>query len=206
MIQVQRWAVMRPNEVCRMRVENIDMSRKDGVWLYRPPKHKGTWRGHGKAVPFGKPEQALMAPYLEGKTPDRAVFSPKTTKAEKEEQFVQAKLEKGIKHVKRIRWKKEAISKEPQEHYSSRTYARAIERAIKQANRNLPPDQQIPHWTPYQLRHSGITELVFENDGNAEIARAVAGQRTISVTQGYNHADLDIAIEQAKKRESKKKR
>jgi hypothetical protein len=34
-----------------------------------------------------------------------------------------------------------------------------------------------------------------------EIARAVAGQRSVAVTQGYNHADLDIAVEQAKKRE-----
>ena len=39
MVQVQRWAVMRPNEVCRMRVGDIDMSRKDGIWLYCPPDH-----------------------------------------------------------------------------------------------------------------------------------------------------------------------
>jgi hypothetical protein len=42
--------------------------------------------------------------------------------------------------------------------------------------------------------------LVAEHDGNLDVARAVAGQKSISVTQGYNHADLKIAIEQAKKR------
>ena len=31
MVQVQRWATMRPSEVCRMRVGDIDMSRKDGI-------------------------------------------------------------------------------------------------------------------------------------------------------------------------------
>jgi len=67
MVQVQRWAVMRPNEICRMRVGDIDMSRKDGIWLYSPPDHKGTWRGHGRIIPLGKPEQALILPYLEGK-------------------------------------------------------------------------------------------------------------------------------------------
>jgi site-specific recombinase XerD len=64
----------------------------------------------------------------------------------------------------------------------------------------LPQDQQIPHWFPYQLRHAGVTELVAEHDGNLDVARAVAGQKSISITQGYNHADLKIAIEQAKKR------
>ena len=87
-----------------------------------------------------------------------------------------------------------------QVYYSSQSYARSIERAIKKANRRLPEDQQIPHWFPYQLRHAGITELIAEHDGDRDIARAVAGQKSINITQGYNHADLRIAIEQAKKR------
>jgi integrase len=86
------------------------------------------------------------------------------------------------------------------DHYTSTTYADVIKKAIKKANRSLPKDQQIPHWTPYQLRHAGVTKLVFENNGGCNIARAVAGQKSIDITQGYNHADLEIAIEQAKKR------
>jgi integrase len=201
MVQVQRLATMRPNEVCRMKVGDIDMSRKDGIWLYNLPKHKGTWRGHKKIVPLGKPEQTLILPYLEGKKPGQAVFSPKT-----------AMLEKKIKDAKRRRTKvppsqillAEERAANPkrglQEHYSSRSYARSIERAIAAANKKLPKDQQIPHWTPYQLRHAGITELIAEHDGDRDIARAVAGQKSINITQGYNHADLRIAIEQAKKR------
>jgi hypothetical protein len=42
--------------------------------------------------------------------------------------------------------------------------------------------------------------LIAEHDGDRDIARAVAGQKSINITQGYNHADLRIAIEQAKKR------
>ena len=74
MVQVQRWATMRPGEVCRMRVGDIDMSRKDGIWLYQPPQHKGSWRGHGRIVPLGQSEQQLLRPYLEGKQPDDSVF------------------------------------------------------------------------------------------------------------------------------------
>jgi integrase len=86
------------------------------------------------------------------------------------------------------------------EQYDPKSYCDAIARAIVRANRSLPDDQKIPHWTPYQLRHAGVTELVAENDGNLDVARAVAGQKTIDITQRYNHADLRIAIEQAKKR------
>jgi site-specific recombinase XerD len=148
-----------------MKVEDIDMSRNDGIWLYYPTKHKGTWRGHGRIVPLGKPEQAVILPYLEGKSPEQTVFCTQRGKQ-----------------------------------YTSKMYRRLIEVSIQKANRSLPKKQQIPHWTPYQLRHAGVTKLILKNDGDRDIARAVAGQKSIGVTQGYNHADLKIAIEQAKKR------
>ena len=201
MVQVQRWATMRPNEVCRMRVGDIDMSRKDGIWLYKQPKHKGAWRGHKRIVPLGKPEQSLILPYLEGKSADQAVFSPKTAVLERKTRDA---ARRKTKHQPSQVLRAEMFAANPKrrdhEHYSSRSYARSIERAILKANRHLPLDQQIPHWFPYQLRHAGVTELVAEHDGNLDIARAVAGQKSISVTQGYNHADLRVAIEQAKKR------
>jgi integrase len=186
MVQVQRWAVMRPNEVCRMRVCDIDMSRKDGIWLYCPPDHKGAWRGHGRIVPLGKPEQAIILPYLVGKSQEQLVFSSQT-------------MILGQKASGAERWATNSKQRD-REQYDAKTYAQAIKRAIIIANRSLPDDQKIPHWTPYQLRHAGVTELTFENDGNLDVARAVAGQRSLAVAQGYNHADLKIAIEQAKKR------
>ena len=60
-----------------------DIDRSEEIWVYRPPKHKGAWRGHKKVVALGKPEQELIARYLLGKGPEQAVFSPKTALAEK---------------------------------------------------------------------------------------------------------------------------
>jgi len=201
MVQVQRLATMRPNEVCRMRVGDIDRSRKDGIWLYKLPKHKGAWRGHKRIVPLGKPEQALILPYWEGKSPEQAVFSPRTAMLEKSERDKKRRKTKvPPSQILRAQQRAASPKRGVQEHYSSQSYARSIERAIKKANRRLPEDQQIPHWFPYQLRHAGITELIAEHDGDRDIARAVAGQKSINITQGYNHADLRIAIEQAKKR------
>ena len=201
MVQVQRLAVMRPNEVCRMCVGDIDMSRKDGIWIYTPPKHKGAWRGHGRCIPLGKPEQALIIPYLEGKTPEQAVFSPKTAMLEKKERDANRRKTKTYaSQVQRAACNAANPKRKVREHYSSISYAQSIRRAIVVANRSLSDGLKIPHWTPYQLRHAGVTELVFENDGNLDIARAVAGQKSIVVTHGYNHADIHIAIEQAKQR------
>ena len=201
MVQVQRWAVMRPNEVCRMRVGDIDMSRKDGIWLYSPPDHKGTWRGHNKIIPLGKPEQTLMTPYLEGKSPEQAVFSPRTAIQEKHTKDAQRRTSKiSPSHTQRAEYRAKNPKRSDREHYKSETYAQSIKRAVIIANRSRPPNQRIPHWTPYQLRHSGVTELTYENDGNLDVARAVVGQKNIGITQMYNHADLRIAIEQAKKR------
>ena len=201
MVKVQRLATMRPNEVCRMRVGDIDMKRNDGIWLYKPLQHKGTWRGYKKIVPLGKPEQALILPYLEGKSPDSAVFSPKTAMMEKKAKDAKRRKTKvPPSQVFRTKQRADNPKREDREHYDSQSYARSIQRAIVAANKKLPKDQQIPHWTPYQLRHAGITELIAEHDGDRDIARAVAGQKSINITQGYNHADLRIAIEQAKKR------
>jgi integrase len=85
------------------------------------------------------------------------------------------------------------------DHYNRDSYNRAIQRAIISANKRLPDHEQIPHWTPYQLRHAAITDIALQT-GSLDIARAVAGQKSLSVTQGYNHADVKIAIEQAVKR------
>ncbi len=83
MVQLQRILGMRPNEIFKMRVGDIDRSRKNGLWYYVPGSYK-TSRFVGKIVfPLGQPEQELIAPYLEGKTSEQAVFSPRTAMQER---------------------------------------------------------------------------------------------------------------------------
>jgi integrase len=77
MVQVQRKSAMRPSEVCRMRVGDIDMSGE--IWLYRPVAHKGSWRDddeeYEREIALGKPEQAILLPYLEGKSPGQRTIN-----------------------------------------------------------------------------------------------------------------------------------
>ena len=70
MVQIQGLHGMRPGEVCRMRVGEIDRSKeqKTGFWYYIPASHKTQKKTGKKTVfPLGKYEQELLLPYLEGK-------------------------------------------------------------------------------------------------------------------------------------------
>jgi integrase len=133
MVQVQRLAAMRPNEIYRMNVGDIDMS--GDVWIYCPSKHKGTWRGHSRTIALGKPEQALILPYLAGKSPEQAVFSPMGTRSEKRIRDAKCRKTKVVpSQVERV----ERIAEHPKlklnEHYNAASYGKAIRRSIEKAN------------------------------------------------------------------------
>jgi len=210
MVFVQHRATMRPSEAFRMKVGEIDTEYKtsDGhvIWMYVPGTNKNTWREKYKAgeyvriIPLGKPEQEILAPRLIGKSDTDYVFSPKDTVKERmARDAARRKSKPQPSQVKR----KEESDKNPkrrdQDCYDRNSYNRAIKRAIVAANKRLPASEQIPLWTPYQLRHAAITKIVLQT-GKLDVARAVAGQKSISVTQGYNHADVLIAVEQAVER------
>jgi integrase len=65
MIQLQLLTAMRPNEVCRMKAEEIDMDYDGGEnWLYSPPIHKTAWRGKSRCIVLGWEEQEILKKYI----------------------------------------------------------------------------------------------------------------------------------------------
>ena len=183
-----------------MKVGEIDQTGE--VWLYTPRKHKNSWRNHRKVIALGEIEQSIIAPRLAGKRPEDPVFSPKDALREKyARDAAKRKTKVQPSHVKR----KEQAARNPKQKvgdfYTAESYGRSIKKSIRVVNKRLPDDEQIPHWTPYQLRHAAITEII-KTTGSVDIARAVAGQKHLATTQGYDHADEQIAVEQAKKRKA----
>lgn len=63
LVAVQRLTGMRPGEVCRMRVDEVD--RSGPVWYYRPGRHKMTYAGHDRVVRIGPQAQAILGPRLD---------------------------------------------------------------------------------------------------------------------------------------------
>ena len=209
MVRVQRLASMRPSEVCRMKPGEIDReyTAPDGtvVWMYTPGTNKNSWREkrrnkeYVRIIPLGKPEQDIIAPRLVGKSDDDHVFSPKDAMREHYAERA-AKRQSRVQpsQVKRKARNAKNPKRRDRDHYDKRSYLGAISRSIKNANKRLPVGEQIPHWTPYQLRHAGVTETILQ--AALEIARATAGHQSTAVTELYHHADVRIATELAAQR------
>lgn len=75
MLQVQRLAGMRPDEVTIMRPHDIE--RPGDLWVYRPESHKLDWRDMEKKILLGPKSQSLLEPWLDEREFDAYLFSPK---------------------------------------------------------------------------------------------------------------------------------
>ena len=187
MVQVQWLTGMRPSEVFKMRVGDIDRSRKNGLWYYSP-KHKTEQHIGEKPIPLGKPEQKLIAPYLEGRNPEAAIFSPRIAMAERNAER-QANRKTKITPSQIARAKERAAKPSYYaEFYNRDSYRQAIDYAIKKGNRQLPDGDKIPHWFPYLLRNSAATDIEMRH--GLDEAQAQLGHTSANMTKRYSKAQL----------------
>ena len=198
MVKVQRLTGMRPSEVFNMKVGEIVKDADPELWHYVRKTHK-TERFIGKKIiPLGMPEQELIAPYLEGKAPESAVFSPRTAMAERNaEKRANRKTKISPSQAARDKVRAEKPSRYS-EFYNLYSYRQAIEHAIAKGNRQLPDGEKIPHWFPYQLRHSASTAT--EKTEGLDKAQALLEHRTANITKRYAHGQLKIAESMARNR------
>jgi integrase len=184
MVIVQRLTGSRPGEIFNMRVGEIDRTRNNGLWYYVPKHHKTEKYIGKKEIPLGKPEQKLIAPYLEGKKPEAAVFSPRTAQAERNaEKKARGKTKPSPSRIARDKARAAKPSRYS-EFYNRDSYRQAIEHAITKGNKVLPEDKQIPHWYPYLLRNSAATATELAHSD--EDAQALLGHTTVNMTKRYS--------------------
>lgn len=155
MVLVQRLTGMRPGEVCSITVGQIDMA--DEIWIYQPKDHKTAHHGHNRVIPIGPRAQRIMNKYIRPEL--GAPLFPSTTNS------------KG----RHEQWKSC--------HYSSSSYARAINRACVRTG--------LPHWTPNQLRHTRATEV--RRVHGIDAAGALLGHTKLETTQVYAERQLSLA-------------
>ena len=180
MIKLQRLTGCRPSEIFNMRVGQIDQHSDPDLWLYRLAQHKTKKKiKRKKIIPLSKIEQELIAPYLLGKRPTEAVFSPRTAQAERYAG-------------------KRAIPAKYSEFYNKDSYRQAVEYAIQKGNKTLPEGEQIPYWTPYQIRHTAAT--VMELEVGFDEAQTLLDHERPDSTARYTHARLKKLKELARKR------
>ena len=188
MVQLQYLTGMRPSEVFRMTVGDIDQSRGNGLWYYVPKSHKTERHIGKKPIPLGAVHQALIEPYLIGKNPSEAVFSPRTAM---EERNAEKRANRKTKLTPSQIAKEKARAAKPSpynEFYDENSYRKAIEYAIKKGNRHFPDSDKIPHWHPYLLRNSAATDIELEH--GLDVAQAQLGHTSANMTKRYSSAQL----------------
>jgi integrase len=175
-VLVQWQTGMRPAELLTMTRRQLDMSGR--LWVYKPTRHKGSWRGRERVVRIGPKAQQLIAPMLP-LAPDAAIFSPTTAWHE-----YRAELRERRKSPTTSQTKERDERQEEQEclpFFDVSTYRRAIHRACDRC--------EIPRWSPHRLRHAAGTRLVLEV--GLEAARAVLGHSDSRMTRRYSIAADD---------------
>lgn len=177
MVRVQMFTGMRPAEVCKLSIGDIDRTKPD-VWVYRPADHKMAHLGRTRLVPFVKDVIDLLEPYL--RADGKPIFSPSETRQAWE-------AEKRAKRKTKVQPSQEdrrvlipMIFAGDQ--YTTVSYRRAITRGCKRAG--------VKPWGPNQIRKlaAQITSDLFGLD----TARALLGHADGAITRRH-YAQKDLA-------------
>jgi integrase len=221
MVELQRLTGMRPGEVCRMRLADID--RSGSVWVYRPVQHKTRHHGKRRVVMIGPRGQAVILGFLAGGVvdPSAPIFSPLRAR---EERYA-AMREKRQSKVPPSQVNRRIASprRRPATSYSPHSYAHAVEDACDRAFPPPPPlakreDETVKqwldrltadertevkawrrrhHWHPNRLRHTYASEVRKEH--GLEAAQVLLGHSRADVTQVYAERNESLAAAVAAK-------
>ena len=186
MVQVQRYAALRPQDVCNMR--SCDIDRRGDIWMYRPYKHKTKYKGKKRELAIGHRAQSIILPYIDRKAdnPEAFLFSPKDSmRLYFEDKRTKRKTKVQPSQLDRSQHDEFDYSRAPQNQYTRNSYNRAISRACKRLG--------IEPWSPNQLRHSAGTEI--RNRYGLEYAQAVLGHSNAETTEIYAEINFNKATQ-----------
>lgn len=185
LVEVQRLTGMRPGEVTRLKLSEIDTA--GDVWFYRPKKHKTAHKGKSRVIAIGKRAQAIITAFRT-KDDTEYLFSPRKAVAEHNAARRAARKTKPSPGEVRLRAaeKKHRVYKD---HYTTHRYDVAVARAAEKAG--------VPHWAPNQLRHSFATRVRKEH--GLEAVQVSLGHSRADVTQVYAERNEALAAAVAAK-------
>ncbi|WP_422931415.1 tyrosine-type recombinase/integrase [Singulisphaera sp. PoT] len=184
MIQLQDLTGMRPGEVMTMR--GCEIEQGEGVWIYRPGRHKTLERGKDRSIPIGPRAQAILAEWLQA-NPQAYLFSP-IVAVERRNAEKRRNRKTPMTPSQAARRPKASPKRAPRRRYDKRTYNTAIARACDKAG--------VPKWAPNQLRHAVATRI--RKLFSLEAAQVVLGHAKADVTQIYAERDLSRASDIAR--------
>ena len=183
MLQLINLTTMRSSDVCLMRPMDIDQS--EPVWKYLPTKFKRSALSGTKqrVIMIGPEGQKILAPFLENRSPESYLFSPKETM---EEIFRERRKNRKTKvQPSQISQKKPAPKRTPGLKYDSQSFYAAFQRVVKKLG--------LGKIFPNQLRHG--TGARIRKEFGLEHASKVMGHSHISTTEIYADYDTTKTME-----------
>jgi integrase len=203
MVELQLLTGCRPGEVMRMRA--IDLTMSDPVWTYRPASHKNKHRGLDRVIFLGPQAQEVIKPFLTTNL-EAFLFSPRMAMEQKRAQQ-RAKRKTKVQPSQQNRRKRNP-KRVPKEHYRRRSFRLAIHRGSRKARGKRAVElyreglltirqaykralQELPSWSPLQLRHTAATQL--QAKYGIEAARVILGHSKVETSQIYAERDLGRA-------------
>ncbi len=160
----------RPSEATGMTPAMIDMTAKP--WILKPTHHKNSHRyeeedDEQRLFGIGPKGRKILNRWLAGKGEHDLVFPRSQLNRATTADMIQCE------------------TKCDRERFDKEDLRRLLNRAIAVAG--------VPHWTPYQLRHRGLTEI--RQAGGRDAAQAQAGHADGSMTERYARPTLGDAAE-----------
>ena len=201
MVQVHLLCTMRSQDVCNLRICDIEMNdpKHPGVWWYAPHDHKTKSRGKKLVKVIPAEAQEILRPFLDAKkdNPQAFLFCPKDViKKYREKLRDNRKSKPTPSQIERAKDAKKRKPKHPLgERYTTGSYRTAVQRAQDRARK---AGVDIPHWFPHQIRHESVSEIRAEFGMKA--ARDMAGHTSSKVTKGYSHEKLERMAKVARKK------
>jgi integrase len=214
LVALQLYSGARPGELLGMRLCDIEMDRRGGIWTFRPDQHKNAYREKERVIYFGPKAQQVLKPFIQGARTDAVLFSPCVAEAQRRAELTaQRKTAPGQGNgVGTCR--KDAPRKTPGERYTTASYNRAVQYACERCfpppptlarqegersdtwKKRLGPEQwaKLLAWRRahrfhvHQLRHNAATNL--RREFGLEAAQLALGHASAQITDAI-YAERD---------------
>lgn len=178
---------MRCGEAVQLRTCDVDMT--GATWIFRPPRHKGAWRGKLREIDLGPKAQEALRPWVKLER-EAYWFSPadavrdqleerRTARATplwaSHQERYRAEAQERARRRAELRRAERVKPKVPREKYDTIAVGQAIARAAERA--------RVPRWSPHQLRHAALSRI--RRELGLEAAIACGGHGSPAVTEAY---------------------
>jgi integrase len=182
MVQLQMLTGMRPGEICRLTMAEVNES--GDVWVWRPSEHKTAYRDGDRIILFGPRAQQVIREFQAGLSEKSigVLFSPRIAREERYREL-RAKRKTKVPPSQKNR-RKLHPEKPARDHSHATSYAHAIGFAAKRGG--------VPHWHPNQIRHLVATEV--RQRYGLEAAQVILSHARADTTEIYAERDLKLGM------------